>query len=121
MIQTRLTNIYKSIEDKWRRKIFRFQTLFIRSLLSLFIGFLIGSLFATFLPLLRQFFRWDGFILLFILFCSEFISYVIYHRDQRKFLWFVFTPEERNLWELLNIIKIGVFLGLFVDAFKVGS
>jgi Protein of unknown function (DUF565) len=121
MIQTRLTNIYKFLEEKWRRKIFRFRTLFIRSLLSLFIGFLIGSLFATFLPLLRQIFRWDGFILVFLLSLSEFLSYIIYHRDERKFIWFTFAPEERNLWELLNIIKTGVFFGLFVDAFKVGS
>jgi hypothetical protein len=121
MIQTRLTNIYKSVEEKWKIKTFRFQTLFIQSLLSLFLGFLTGSIFATFLPFFRHFLLWDGFIILFILLWSEFISYVIYHKDDRKFFFFLFAPNDRTFWELLNIYKTGVFFGFFVDAFKVGS
>jgi hypothetical protein len=121
MIQTRLTNIYKSVEEKCKTKIFRFQTLFIRSLLSLFLGFLTGSIFATFLPFFREFLHWDGFIILFLLSSSEFIAYVIYHKEDRKFLFFNFTPNDRTFWEFSNIFKNGVFFGFFVDAFKVGS
>jgi hypothetical protein len=120
-MQTRLSNIYKLIEETWSRKILRFQTLFIRSLLSLFLGFLIGSIFATFLPSLRHFFPWDGFIIFIIICTSEFISYVIYHKDKRKFLVFEFSPKEKTFWELLNIFKTGTFFGFFIDAFKVGS
>jgi hypothetical protein len=120
-MQTRLSKIYKSIEEAWSRKILRFQTLFIRSLVSLFLGFIIGSIFATFLPSLRHFFPWDGFIILIILSFSEFLSYVIYHRDKRKFLVIEFTPENKTFWELLNIFKTGTFFGFFIDAFKVGS
>ena len=39
--QTRLSKIYNSIENLLRRKLFRFQTLFINSLLSLFVGFIL--------------------------------------------------------------------------------
>jgi len=52
----------------------------------LFIGFVIGNLFGTFLPAIRIFFSWDGFIVLFLLFFIEFISYVRYQRKSRFFL-----------------------------------
>jgi hypothetical protein len=52
----------------------------------LFVGFVIGNLFGTFLPAIRLFFSWDGFIVLFLLFFIEFISYIRYQRKSRFFL-----------------------------------
>jgi hypothetical protein len=52
----------------------------------LFVGFVIGNLFGTFLPAIRIFFSWDGFIVLFLLFFIEFISYIRYHGKSRFFL-----------------------------------
>lgn len=52
----------------------------------LFVGFVIGNLFGTFLPSIRFFFSWDGFIVLFLLFFIEFISYIRYRGKSRFFL-----------------------------------
>lgn len=52
----------------------------------LFVGFVIGNLFGTFLPAIRIFFSWDGFIVIFLLFFIEFISYIRYQRKNRFFL-----------------------------------
>jgi hypothetical protein len=119
--QTRLSKIYNSIENLLRRKLFRFQTLFINSLLSLFVGFIFGSVFATFLPFFRELLLWDGFVIFSILLFSEIISYIIYHFEGRKFFFFEIRPKNRTPWEMINIFKTGLLFGLFVDAFKVGS
>lgn len=70
----------------------------------LFIGFVIGNLFGTFLPAIRIFFSWDGFIVLFLLFFIEFISYIRYHMPSRFFL---------ILWNFREIPKR--FTDPFVD------
>jgi len=119
--QTRISKIYNFVETFLRRKLFRFQTLFRNSLLWLSIGFIFGSVFATFLPFLRELFIWDGFIIFSILLFSEIISYIIYHFEGRKFFFFEILPKNRTPWEMINIFKNGLLFGLFVDAFKVGS
>jgi len=59
---------------------------FASGIFFLFVGFVIGNLFGTFLPAIRIFFSWDGFIVLFLLFFIEFISYIRYQRKSRFFL-----------------------------------
>lgn len=101
----------------------------------LFVGFLLGNLFGTFLPLIRLFFPWDGFIVLIILFCVELISYIRYHKQGGAFLgiWKI-TKNNRisdsytlrkdeaiDRWKECNYFKIGFLLGFFIDAYKVGS
>jgi hypothetical protein len=90
-------------------------------LLSLFVGFIVGSVFATFLPFFRELVFWDGFVIFLILLFSEIISYIIYHFEGRKFFFFEILPKNRTPWEMINIFKTGLLFGLFVDAFKVGS
>jgi sensor histidine kinase YesM len=119
--QTRLSKIYTFLEGFLRKKIYRFQILFTLSLLWLFVGFVCGSLFATFLPFFREVFLWDGLIIMLLLSLSEFLSYLIYHVQGRKFLFFEIVLKNKAPWEMMNIFKTGVFFGLFVDAFKVGS
>lgn len=106
----------------------------------LFVGFLLGNLFGTFLPLIRLLFPWDGFIVLIILFCVELISYIRYHKQGAAFLgiWKI-TKNNRiegepphhsydfgkdkaiDKWKECNYFKIGFLLGFFIDAYKVGS
>lgn len=61
-------------------------TAFAGGIFFLFVGFVIGNLFGTFLPSIRIFFSWDGFIVIFLLFFIEFISYIRYQRKNRFFL-----------------------------------
>ena len=101
----------------------------------LFVGFLLGNLFGTFLPLIRLLFPWDGFIVLIILFCVELISYIRYHKQGGAFLgiWKITKNNRKEAqgalgknqaidrWKECNYFKIGFLLGFFIDAYKVGS
>ena len=91
------------------------KTLLIRNrliefLLSIFFGIIIGNLFGTFLPSLRLFIPWDGFIFASIIFVGEFITCITYT-----------ARVKHSGILLLNWIKIGIYLGLFMDALKGGS
>lgn len=59
---------------------------FVSGIFFLFVGFVIGNLFGTFLPAIRIYFSWDGFIVIFLLFFIEFISYIRYQGKSRFFL-----------------------------------
>jgi hypothetical protein len=94
----------------------------------LFVGFLFGNLFGTFLPLIRLFFPWDGFIVLIIIFVVELLSYRRYHKQGGAFLgiWKDKKTKRRkdesiDRWKECNYFKIGFLLGFFIDAYKVGS
>ena len=80
-------------------------------MLNILIGMILGSIFGTLLPFFRNFLFWDGFIFIFILFFSEIISALIYSNLKTNSRFYV----------SLNWVKIGFFLGFFIDAFKVGS
>nr|ARQ82194.1 hypothetical protein [Avrainvillea mazei] len=88
----------------------KFLILLEKSLLSLYFGFFIGNFFGAFLTILRQFGLWDGIsILIFILF-AEFCNSIIYK-----------TTKSNIFIKILKNIKIGLLIGFFIDAFKVGS
>nr|YP_009472563.1 hypothetical protein [Chlorodesmis fastigiata]ARO74218.1 hypothetical protein [Chlorodesmis fastigiata] len=72
-------------------------------------GFLIGNLFGIFLSFLGNQFIWTGTILLVILISFEILNFLIYNTN-KKFINKIF----KNL-------QFGIFLGFFIDAFKVGS
>ncbi len=69
---------------------------FVRGIFFLFVGFVIGNLFGTFLPAIRIFFSWDGFIVIFLLFFIEFISYIRYQTNSRFFLILWDFPRGRE-------------------------
>nr|YP_009106241.1 hypothetical chloroplast RF20 [Binuclearia lauterbornii]YP_009106252.1 hypothetical chloroplast RF20 [Binuclearia lauterbornii]AIT95060.1 hypothetical chloroplast RF20 [Binuclearia lauterbornii]AIT95066.1 hypothetical chloroplast RF20 [Binuclearia lauterbornii] len=165
MLETRLIRIFEDIYLKIKERYFFFQTTFVIAIFFVFLGFLFGNLFGTFLQIIRHFIQWDGFIVTSLLVFIEILSYSIYHRTGRSFLFlwkfskrsFIVsqelkmsqTPlrsslemmkevqartsfsrtfsEKSNFLNLsvflrsLNYFKIGVMLGFFVDAFKVGS
>ena len=121
---TMLHPFFQKIFIKLKEKFFFFQTSFSSSIFFLFFGFLFGNLFGTFLTWIRTLIPWDGFIVISLLFFIEVISYIRYHNAGRSFLllWkFPFSYKKRLVWKSLNFLKIGLMLGFFIDAFKVGS
>ena len=111
------------------------------TLITIFVGFLIGNIFGTFLTKLREFIYWDIFIVFLILAFCEFISFLMYTKQEirfgeghfdslltnqlNKFLSYIHFKDKhiyiQKFIKLLNSFKIGLLFGFFVDAFKVGS
>jgi len=121
---TRLAQFFTIFSQKLKEKFSFFQLSFSSAIFFLFSGFLSGNLFGTFLNAIRSFVPWDGFIVLIFLFFVEVLSYIRYHSEGRFFLilWkFPFSYQKRIFWKNLNFLKIGLMLGFFIDAFKVGS
>ena len=104
-------------------KVQRLNTFFSTTLFFLFLGFVVGNVFGTFLNGLRHVFRWDGYIILFVLSFIEVTNYGIY-RPEKESSSFIFLYQGRwcrPVWKMCNFFKIGLMLGFFIDAFKVGS
>ena len=142
--------IKKSIFYIQRKNSF-FKEVFSFALFTLFFGFLIGNLFGTFLNTIRFFILWDGFIIFIIIFIMEFYNCFLYNRFFKKiceipkklpypfccwnkantifwnplFVFFSYKQEfftnNKIIWKTINLLKIGVLFGFFIDAFKVGS
>ena len=96
---------------------------FTKTVCLLLAGFLIGNLFGTFLSTIRQSIAWDGLIVFILVSIIEIISYNVYHNKDRPFFLFVLYPKtiKRSFWRSFNLLKIGLMMGFFIDAFKVGS
>jgi hypothetical protein len=86
---------------------------FVIYIFLLFLGFICGNLFGTFLIFFRSYIYWDGFIILLIILLIEFINYLTYIKT--------FKIKNKNFFKFLNFYKIGLLLGFFTDSFKVGS
>ena len=99
---------------------------FLNMLCIFLIGFLSGNLFGTILNNLRNWVRWDGFIIVGLIATIEAISYFSYKNKLRKSYPFKRLQSNFHLTvhkrtQYLNFFKIGIMVGFFVDAFKVGS
>ena len=130
-------------------------------LFLLFMGFLIGSLFGTFLPNFPEEFNSHSVSIVLLIITIELINCLVYSSEQRKFrlcprlenlfqylmsrksqAFFFFRAEtqkeerinkfkkrsklrtenkKRKFYRDLNSFKVGIMLGFFIDAFKVGS
>lgn len=86
---------------------------FVIYIFLLFLGFICGNLFGTFLIFFRYYIYWDGFIILLIILLIEFINYLTYIKK--------FKIKNKIFFKFLNFYKIGLLLGFFIDSFKVGS
>jgi hypothetical protein len=88
-------------------------------------GFFLGNIFGTFLNVLRGIFHWDGLIILAFIFLCEFISFQTYRpiAEAKTRATPIRAQESVSIlsWRPLNLIKLGLLFGFFVDAFKVGS
>ena len=138
------------VHDLWRRASRRARTRARQSkahLISiLLLGFLSGNLFGTVLNFLRGFIIWDLFIIATLLFIIEFTGYMAYSpritkQSERlscvpkrgKEAWGnkgaksstqIFDLQARvpvSKIKAINFFKVGIMIGFFVDAFKVGS
>ena len=103
---------------------------FTQVLCLVLIGFLVGNLFGTFLNTIRKYIAWDGIIVFFIISIIEISNYNVYHNKNRAFLFILFRQnyvffidqnKAKSFWKFFNFFKIGLMVGFFVDAFKVGS
>lgn len=132
---TKFVKLINNLCTKGQIKVWLFDTTFAFSIFFLFFGFFCGNLFGTFLIFFRNYFVWDGFIIMLIILSIESINYLNYkkkhdwlEKNKRFFNQFKFCTEpvinyEKNYtWiRCLNFFKIGLLLGFFTDAFKVGS
>lgn len=75
-----------------------------------FIGFIIGNLFGSFLVFFRDWFIWDGLLII----C------IIVFLESGNFLFFQSITGARKFARFLPI-RAGMLIGFFVDAYKVGS
>nr|AOC61637.1 hypothetical chloroplast RF20 [Gloeotilopsis planctonica] len=180
---TKIIGQIKKFYFQIQKKIWIFQNIGVLSIFFLFLGFVFGNLFGTFLDFFRIFLNWDGLIMTLTICFIEFINFLNYNKKQNlylkknllskiNFLFFnkqkedfnlliqspstsqnyvssldlrflnlkktltneqkVFLKSKRTLEKqkfkkkflfikILNFYKIGLILGLFIDAFKVGS
>ena len=98
-----ITTFFKKIQQLKKRS-------FLESACSFYFGLIFGNLFGTFL---RNEIVWNGAVLITMIFFFEFFNYLIY---QRKKIQVSF-----KLKSIIKNFQIGSLLGLFIDAFKVGS
>lgn len=106
-----------------KNKYLFFKKYFSLGIFFLFLGFLLGNIFGTFLNIFRNYLIWDGLIVFFIIFFCEIVNYHIYTKKKKLshiFTW-PFKFPVAIFWKFLNYFKIGILFGFFIDAFKVGS
>nr|YP_009105167.1 hypothetical chloroplast RF20 [Edaphochlorella mirabilis]AIT93791.1 hypothetical chloroplast RF20 [Edaphochlorella mirabilis] len=150
-LNTRLLIIFKQLLIKIKKSFFVYNTTISLGLFFLFFGFLLGNLFGSFLTFLRQFIIWDGFIIAFLLIIIECINFFNYTSKKQmvfllpknnlknseysvskelflanNFFYKLFNnklllQEKKLFLKNINLLKIGVMLGFFIEAFKVGS
>jgi hypothetical protein len=120
--------VFQNSIGYFRKQVKSFQQQFAPSIFFFFFGFLLGNLFGTLLPAIRTHLWWDGWLLILLLFVIELISYKRYHRVGRPFLAIYsnkqsqgYPASKNKTSEYMNVLKIGVLIGFFIDAFKVGS
>jgi cytochrome c biogenesis protein CcdA len=129
---TKLSKLVGQFHIKNKKKIDFFEKSFAFSMFFLFLGFVCGNLFGTFLTFFRNFTSWDGIIIIMTILLIEFINYLSYatlKKDLKKKLTVedknenahCFFSFKKNILLFLNFYKIGILLGFFTDAFKVGS
>ncbi len=155
--KTRLSLFIKNIQHNIKKRMMFFEIYFAKGVFFLFLGFLLGNLFGSFLNIFHELIIWNGFIIILIIIVEELISYLTYHSKKRtaffalnfinlyiskknvflnstllfkKKLLNIFSSKTKKVFLLrkktffiksLNLFKIGILLGFFVDAFKVGS
>ena len=90
---------------------------FLPFLFILFFGFFLGSLFGTLVDSIRQLNITDNFLIFILLLLIEFINFLVYRCNQNQ----IHSVLRTKFYNLLNILKIGILLGFFIDSFKVGS
>lgn len=112
-LETRFLFFFKQFFLVIKQKLFFFEKNFSIALFFLFLGFIFGNLFGTFLNKIRSYIVWDGFTILILIILFETISFFTYHKKHNL--------KKKFFWTTANYFKIGLMFGFFIDAFKVGS
>lgn len=139
--KTRLSHYLVEVFSHFKIRFLNVQNTFSLALFFLFIGFLCGNLFGTFLDTLRLYFFWNGLVGVFLLFFVEIVNFLVYGvflSKKSSFLQYQtktikkqsflqkqtkakFSEKILYLERIINAFKIGLLFGFFVDSFKVGS
>lgn len=117
---TLLRQVALSFQNRIRPLHHSFSTI----LFSLLFGFLLANLFGTFLGVLRNAIAWDGFVILGIVLFIEVTNCLAYNPFNNRFQTNASAGVKLNkevMCRIVNSFKIGLLLGFFVEAFKVGS
>lgn len=69
-----------------QKKIWVFQNIGVVSIFFLFLGFVFGNLFGTFLDFFRNFLNWDGLIITITICLIEFINFLNYNTKKNQTL-----------------------------------
>ena len=125
---TKLFKLLLDLKLQIQKKRFLFEKKFTISIFFLFFGFVCGNLFGTFLNFFRNYTNWDGVIISSTILFIEFINYLNYKENLKKKKFKLkkfknyFNIKFKNLQmiRVFNFYKIGLLLGFFTDAFKVG-
>ena len=121
-----LNSFYFNILNKFKL----IEKYFIIYIFLLLLGFICGNLFGTFLIFFRFYTNWDGLIIILTILIIEFINFITYGKSFKyhKLNNFFSKIYKKNFFFLLfknfkflNFYKMGLLLGFFIDAFKVGS
>lgn len=132
-LYNKFTRLIEAFQEATKEKFAYFETKLSLSLFFLFLGFVSGNLFGTFLNFFRHYVVWDGFIMMLSLIWIETVNYASFtprnrkqkqrqkQRQRPRLSPSLKTRLNRNLIRHLNFYKIGLMLGFFIDAFKVGS
>ena len=98
----------------------------ISDLLFLFLSFIYGNL----LTLNSQWLNWNSASIFTIIFCFEFINFFQYYNAKTKRIFFsnrlfrplsFFSKKKPSFFFTLMLLRRGALLGIFIEAFKVGS
>jgi hypothetical protein len=115
----RLISFLEKKLSKIKTKYFLFQQDIALTLIFIFGSFFFGNFFANLITNLKNYLKWDFFIVLIFLLFLELINLITYSKN--FFIFQFLKIKINNLIKLLNSAKIGFLLALFIDAFKVGS
>ncbi|BDA51826.1 hypothetical protein COCOBI_pt-1140 (chloroplast) [Coccomyxa sp. Obi] len=114
----------RQVALSFQNRIRPFRDSFSLILFSLLFGFLLANIFGTFLNVLRDAVSWDGFVILGIVLFVEITNYLTYQPlkgRSRQLTSNAAIANREVIYRIVNSFKIGLLLGFFVEAFKVGS
>lgn len=115
-----LTRYYFQLSQFFKflnQKLEKLKKNFLSFLVILFLGFFMGNLFGTLVESIRKLNIADSILIFTIILLNEIINFIVYRANDKKF----YSVLRLKLYNFLNIFKIGVLLGFFIDSFKVGS
>ena len=115
-----LTRYYSNLKEILaliNKKLMKLKSNFLSLSFFLFIGFLTGNLFGIIVSYIRQQGISDNLIIILLLFLNEFINFNIYNTQKNE----ISKIFQEKLLNVINSFKVGILLGFFIDAFKVGS